>query len=222
MNDNLFIFDLDGTISKFSITQDQFLETKKRIKGYLKSHEVIVDNLRPILPKIIFLTKTSISDKEKQQRVIKECFSMIDEIELNPRKGIITNESNTRLLLQLKDAGASLGILSNNGKKGVLNALSRSNLNRDLFEFVITRDDVEMPKPFANPFLKITSYLSEKNCFLFTDGIYDLLPILNLGKVNHWSVSMYIVLQMDIRNMSYDWNSGDRFEFDPIVDNNKG
>lgn len=212
MKDKLFIFDLDGTILKLNISAEQLFNTKTKINAYFKKYG-IQDNLRPLIPKIIFLPKIATKDRKLQEELIRDSFSIIDEMETNPDGGIEIKQENVDLLNDLKERGIKIGLISNNGRKGVLNALDKIGFDEDFLTFIITRDDVSLPKPFVDPYLKISNYLSKYNCSLFTDDIFDFLPLINSEEAHNWNIKKYIVLQMDIINQSYDWVTLNKMDF---------
>jgi len=216
MRNNLFIFDLDGTILKLNVSTEQFSNTKARINAYFKKYN-IQDDLRPLIPKIIFLSKVVTKDRKLQGKIIKDCFSIIDEMETNPDGGIEIKQENVDLLNILKGAGIKIGIISNNGREGLLNALNEIGLSEGFFEFLITRDDVSLPKPFIEPYLKITHYLEKYSTYLFSNDIFDFLPLIALEKIYDWDIKKCLVLQMDIKNQSYDWITLDKISFDAFL-----
>jgi len=215
MKDKLFIFDLDGTILRLNISAEQFSNAKTRINAYFKEYG-IQDDLRPLIPKIIILSKIVTKDKKLQEKIIKNSFSIIDEVESNPDGGIEIRQENVDLLNDLKERNIKIGLMSNNGRMGVLNALNKIGLSKDFFTFLITRDDVSLPKPFIDPYLKIEQYLSKYNCSLFTDDIFDFLPLINLEEIYNWNIKKYIVLQMDIKNQSYNWITLNKMNFNAL------
>ncbi|GEM_PF-4737773 len=215
MKNKLFIFDLDMTILSLNISTKQLSDMKEEINIYFKKYNISHDSLRPLIPKIIFLSKV-IDNKELQNKIIQDCFSIIDQVETNPDGGIELNQGNIDLLNDLHEKGLRIGIISNNGKKGALNALHKAKLHENLFTFVITRDDVFLPKPFIDPYLKISHYFNEYDCYLFTDDIFDFLSLINLEKINNWSIEKYVVLQMDIKNQSYNWVTANKMNFDML------
>jgi HAD superfamily hydrolase (TIGR01549 family) len=220
MKNKLFIFDLDGTILKLDISQKQLSEVREKISEYFKEYN-ISDNFRPLIPKIIFLAKIVAEDEVTKEEIIRKAFSVIDEVEVRPAGGIKVKQDNVDLLKELKKRKMKIGIISNNGKKGVLNALGKMGLNEDFFTFLITRDDVPLPKPFVDPYLKIKQYLDEEKCYIFTDDVFDFLPLINLDKIYHWNIKKYLVLQMDIRNQSYEWVSLEKMNFDKACEQNR-
>lgn len=217
MQDKLFIFDLDGTIVKIDVSPRQLLDARSAISARLRQAGLqFQDDLRPLIPKIIFLCRMIASGKSRT-KVAKDLFSVIDEMETHPDGGIRTNQDNVELLRSLKEREALIGLITNNGKIGVLKALNKIGLEEDFFDFLITRDDTALPKPFADPYLKIDDYLSKNLCYVFSDDIFDFLPLIYLEKEHSWNVDKYLVFKMDIRNHSYDWETLARLNFDAIL-----
>jgi FMN phosphatase YigB (HAD superfamily) len=217
MQDKLFIFDLDGTIVKMDVSPRQLSGARSAINSRLRKAGIQLQyDLRPLIPKIVFLCKMIASDRART-KVAKDLFSIIDEMETHPDGGLRINQDNVDLLRTLREREAPIGLITNNGKIGVLKALSKIGLREDFFDFLITRDDTALPKPFADPYLKIDDYLGKYLCYVFSDDIFDFLPLIYLEKEHRWNVDKYLVLQMDIRNHSYNWETLARLNFDDIL-----
>ena len=63
------IFDLDGTILRLNISAEQFSNAKTRINAYFKEYG-IQDDLRPLIPKIIILSKIVTKNKKLQPNTV--------------------------------------------------------------------------------------------------------------------------------------------------------
>ena len=211
----LIIFDLDGTILKLEVSQEQLSTARKRI-GECFAKYGVSDDFRPLVPKIIILARIATKDNDERRRIIEQSFSIIDSIETDPDGGIRMNPDNIDLIRELGRRKMNIGIISNNGKKAVFNALDSIPLSSKTFTFVVTRDDVSWPKPFIDPYLKIKNYLDQSYSYMFSDDIFDFLPLINLQKSYAWNIKKYLVLRMDIRNQSYEWETLERMNFETL------
>lgn len=221
MSRKLFIFDLDRTILSLNVSDKQLSSAKERVGQYFEEYGLADVRLRPFLPNIFFLANIATDNTELQKKIIRDCYSIIDDIETNPDGGVVLNQENIALLKELHNTGVKIGILSNNGRRGVINALNITGLSEEFFTFIITRDDVDLPKPFPDPYMKIGNFLSEYDCSIFSDDIYDFLPLIHFEKKYNRPVEKYVVLQMDIRNQSYNWETQMKMDFDIIIGDTK-
>lgn len=222
MANKLFIFDFDKTILDLKISMKQILETKAKINERFQEYGLPLDTLRPLIPKIYFLSKLATKNLEEQEQIVKYCFSLIDEIETNPEGGVDIPQTNMELLKDLSLRQYKMGIISNNGRKGVYSALRVTGIPHNFFEFILTRDDVLYPKPFLDPYIEIKKYLATHECYFFTDDILDFLPLMYSRDFESFEIEKYIVLNIDVKNMSYNWVTGEKMDFDRILDQVKG
>ncbi|MBS4196624.1 HAD family hydrolase [Lederbergia citri] len=75
---------------------------------------------------------------------------------------VLDNEKINDLLLQLKSDGYKLGIVTGKARRSLLISLECLNMN-DLFDIIITGDDVYTPKPHPEGVNKALEHLKIKN-----------------------------------------------------------
>lgn len=78
------------------------------------------------------------------------------------RELVLDNQKINDLLLQLKSAGYRLGIVTGKARRSLLISLECLKMN-DLFDVIITGDDVDQPKPHAEGIYKALEHLGIKN-----------------------------------------------------------
>lgn len=78
------------------------------------------------------------------------------------RELVFDNEQINELLLQLKRDGYKLGIVTGKARRSLLISLECLNMS-DLFDVIITGDDVDTPKPHPEGVNKALEYLNIKN-----------------------------------------------------------
>ncbi|WP_186579809.1 HAD family hydrolase [Aquibacillus kalidii] len=95
---------------------------------------------------------------------------------------VLENEEINDLLLSLKREGYKLGIVTGKARRSLLISLHCLNMN-DLFDVIITGDDVTIPKPHPEGLNKALAQLNIKN----TDAIFlgDSDADISAGKQAH-------------------------------------
>lgn len=78
------------------------------------------------------------------------------------RELVLDNEKMNDLLLQLKREGYKLGIVTGKARRSLLISLECLNMS-DLFDVIITGDDVDTPKPHPEGVNKALEHLNIKN-----------------------------------------------------------
>lgn len=78
------------------------------------------------------------------------------------RELVLDNEKINDLLLQLKSDGYKLGIVTGKARRSLLISLECLNMN-DLFDVIITGDDVDIPKPHPEGVYMALEHLNIKN-----------------------------------------------------------
>ena len=158
MNVRGVIFDLDGTIIRFS---PKIAEAKKLFLQKLKELGIdspLITRERPIEIILRYLERTGKAGRKQLMKIANDCFlpyekSAVEEAELRPGAG--------RVLRKLKELDYRVGLVSNNSKVGVELALKRFNL-RVFFDDIVTREDVQWLKPHEEPLLTAMKNLDVK------------------------------------------------------------
>lgn len=214
MKEKLFIFDLNGTILNIRVSKEQSDVAISKITDFLQSRRCEPHNLKPTYPMIQFHVMQLSIVSECKNKIIKKCYSILDEMEFNPSNGITTNDSNVDLLNKLHGKGYHLGIITNNGRIGTLNALNNIKLSTGIFEFIITRDDVKYTKPFPEPYMIILDKLLDCESYMFSDNALDFAPLQLINK----KIKMFLVQHTYIKNQSYDWITGQKLNWNELID----
>ncbi len=124
-NTRLFIFDLDGTIVKLPI---KWAEVKKKIKKTLKTDF----SLTPLIPSI----EEYVTDSELRRRIYK----VIDDEEMKAVEKLKFDGEIIKLFKKLKKLGYKLALVTLQGRKPAIEALSKLNVS-EFFNLVISRDE---------------------------------------------------------------------------------
>ncbi|HAN10036.1 MAG TPA: class IV adenylate cyclase [Clostridiales bacterium] len=172
-NINGILFDLDGTIVpsekvffeswQFILGRDYSVQIEKEdyIKYELENNEKLMVYLK--------------ARKEIDEKVDKK--EMMDKVyeEYKDRIDVITSETeglkNIRLIKKLKEKGLELALVTSSKKEFVKNILNKLDAD-DVFDVIISRDDVEKYKPDAESYLKALNKMktSKEKCIVFEDS----------------------------------------------------
>lgn len=92
------------------------------------------------------------------------------------RELVVNNEEINELLLILKNKGYKLGIVTGKARRSLLISLECLNM-KNLFDIIITGDDVDRPKPYPEGVNKALEQLNVKNteAFFLGDSEADIL-----------------------------------------------
>ena len=175
----LAIFDLDGTL--FDTKDVNYNAYKNAVK--IAGIDVNIDyydfcnlyngkNYRDFLSKII----PNIS--EKQMKIIHNLKKSIYIKYLDKAK------KNNLLFLMIQEIKKTfyISIVTNASKKNVEDILEKFAV-KDLFDLLITQEDVETPKPSAEGFLKAMNYfnISKKDTIIFEDSEIGIQAAIQSG-----------------------------------------
>ena len=188
LKNKLAIFDLDGTL--FDTKDVNYNAYQNAIKmigiGTFIDYNDFCNlyngkNYRDFLPKIIPNTS------EEQMKNIH-----------NLKKDIYINyldkaKKNNLLFAVIQEMKKSffISIVTNASKKNVDDILEKFSV-KDLFDLLITQEDIENPKPSADGFLKAMDYfnISKENTIIFEDSEIGIQAAINSG-ANYVKVSGY-------------------------------
>lgn len=175
----LAIFDLDGTL--FDTKDVNYNAYKNAVK--IAGIDVNIDyynfcnlyngkNYKDFLPKII----PNIS--EEQMKIIHNLKKSIYIKYLDKAK------KNNLLFLMIQEIKKTfyISIVTNASKKNVEDILEKFAV-KDLFDLLITQEDVETPKPSAEGFLKAMNYfnISKKDTIIFEDSEIGIQAAIQSG-----------------------------------------
>lgn len=122
-----------------------------------------------------------------------------------------------RLVKQLKEQGYQLFILSNKGKRGINFGLNKFNLN-NIFDYIISMDDVDKGKPNLEGISKIIEFskLKPNELILVGDSPYDI-EVANTAKITSVLVD-WTILNKSNFNSTYEYLMKDPFELLDILE----
>ena len=179
LKNKLAIFDLDGTL--FDTKDVNYNAYKNAVK--IAGIDVNIDyynfcnlyngkNYKDFLPKII----PNIS--EEQMKIIHNLKKSIYIKYLDKAK------KNNLLFLMIQEINKTfyISIVTNASKKNVEDILEKFAV-KDLFDLLITQEDVETPKPSAEGFLKAMNYfnISKKDTIIFEDSEIGIQAAIQSG-----------------------------------------
>ncbi|MFW5747117.1 MAG: HAD family hydrolase, partial [Nanoarchaeota archaeon] len=80
------------------------------------------------------------------------------------------------LLLLLQESGLSMALATSSQKEKVREAFTDAHINLEMFETVITGDDVEHPKPSPDIYLKVLTDLGRgpHECLVIEDSLHGI------------------------------------------------
>ncbi|WP_026021801.1 HAD family hydrolase [Bacillus timonensis] len=155
------IFDFDGTLADtlpvcFYAFQSVFKE--------FDNIEVTPDEIKAMFgPSETGIIKENLMDSN-HDKAIELYYEKYNE---KHRELVVENKEINDLLLLLKREGYKLGIVTGKASRSLLISLNCLNMN-DIFDVIITGDDVTIPKPHPEGLNKALAQLNIKN----TDAIF--------------------------------------------------
>ena len=168
LKNKLAIFDLDGTLFDTKDVNYNAYQNAIKMTGIGK----IIDyndfcnlyngkNYRDFLPKII----PNISEEQ-----MKNIHNLKKDIYINYLDKAKKNNLLFAILQEMKES-FFLSVVTNASKKNVNEILEKFSV-KDLFDLLITQEDIENPKPSAEGFLKVMDYfnISKENTIIFEDS----------------------------------------------------
>ena len=164
------IFDFDGTLADtlpicFYAFQTVFKE--------FDNIEVTSDEIKAMFgPSETGIIRENLVDANHDQAI--ELY--YEKYREKHRALVLDNEKINDLLLQLRDKGYKLGIVTGKARRSLLISLECLNMS-DLFDVIITGDDVDIPKPHPEGINKALEHLNIKNneAILLGDSDADIL-----------------------------------------------
>ena len=170
------ILDLDGTIVHLKL---RIKEAKKKFLRKLRECGVDIGSLTIDVPTEIIMK--SIKDKPRSwlMKLVDDSFL---PYELEAAEEAELRDDAREVLEKLREEGFKLGLASNNGRVGVYKALKRLGI-ADLFDVVVTRNDVNSMKPDGKLVSKAVEMLrvARSEAVYVGDTIYDVEAARNAG-----------------------------------------
>tara|TARA_B110000196_G_scaffold3388_1_gene2990 strand:+ start:1856 stop:2446 length:591 start_codon:yes stop_codon:yes gene_type:complete len=169
------IFDLDGTLIQLPINYDII---QKNLKEFFN----ISENLKPLIPTIIELSKND-------QNKIKTAFSLICKEEILASKNFEIMDGAVEILKFLKSKNLILCLVTMQCRAALNEILYKMNI-LDLFDFVISRDEnYDRFEQIQNSLNNIS--LNSSEVLVIGDRIHDVesakkagcIPILKINKI---------------------------------------
>ena len=169
------IFDLDGTLIQLPINYDII---QKNLKEFFN----ISENLKPLIPTIIELSKND-------QNKIKTAFSLICKEEILASKNFEIMNDAIEILKFLKSKNLILCLVTMQCRAALNEILYKMNI-LDLFDFVISRDEnYDRFEQIQNSLNNIS--LNSSEVLVIGDRIHDVesakkagcIPILKINKI---------------------------------------
>ena len=169
------IFDLDGTLIQLPINYDII---QKNLKEFFN----ISENLKPLIPTIIELSKND-------QNKIKTAFSLICKEEILASKNFEIMDEAVEILKFLKSKNLILCLVTMQCRAALNEILYKMNI-LDLFDFVISRDEnYDRFEQIQNSLNNIS--LNSSEVLVIGDRIHDVesakkagcIPILKINKI---------------------------------------
>lgn len=137
------IFDFDGTIVKLNV---DWSELKERLISYFRERYCYVSTFTPLFRELEKISH--IIGEQAKQEAVRIIEKYEEQASYVPNLKIIT------LIKVLANSGERLCIFSSNGRSIIERVLSQLNL-RDIFDIIISRDDIKHYKPSPEGLLKI-------------------------------------------------------------------
>lgn len=166
----LLCFDLDNTLAKatkahITAFQKAFKIHKLKPKTYNQILNVFslasIDMIPKLYPK---LTKQQILNVTKTHDILFQ----------TETKKYIKIIPGVKETLKILKNNYKIAILSNANKSNVYTALKQCNIKPDLFDLILTADDIKQHKPHPEGILKAKRILDCKTSYMIGDSIYDI------------------------------------------------
>lgn len=173
----LIIFDFDGTIANTD---------KVIVKSYLKLYKLFAPNVKPSIKKIRTFSGPPLEQTLSNEFPDYELDFMIKEYKKiskqNYVKYIKTFRNCSDILKKLKEKGYKITIATSKKRSSTLFSMELLKFT-NLFDFIVTADDVENTKPNPDCILKCLEYygVNKEETLLVGDTAYDYKTAKNAG-----------------------------------------
>ena len=177
------IFDLDGTLVTFNLDIREWraviVDAMNR-RGFDTAGLSLATPTQEILD--IARARAPAGDSKAYESLRKEAFSILDSLELEGAKSATVFPGAEGVLKLLRSRGFRIGMLTNSGRASASLSLSKWGLE-GLFEFVLTRDDIEAMKPRPEGLATAVRMLGirpDEACYV-GDSVYDVVAAKGAG-----------------------------------------
>lgn len=177
------LFDIDGTLVTFKF---DVMGTRKALIEELRRSGIDTFDLTLDSPTQKILDTARSQTKEAGREgfaALKErLYSILDDFEVESSRQAAVFPGTKRLLLHLRKRGVRLAVLTNSGRRAAFSVLRKGGI-LDCFDFILTREDVDMMKPSPEGILKSVGRFSlpkEEVCYV-GDGILDIVAAKGAG-----------------------------------------
>ncbi|NLI91697.1 MAG: HAD family hydrolase [Peptococcaceae bacterium] len=172
---NAYLFDLDGTIldSKSAIVNVFFRLCQKYGSKTFTLQEIdsqFGNSFKSIMASL---------DSQKKKEIEAEYYRLMIEEEQKKAKLFPAIREN---IVYLKECGHKIALVTNKEKLIVLKSLRRFQLF-ELFNGIVTINDVQNPKPHQEPVTKALSIIgaSKEEALMIGDSVFDVYAAQNAG-----------------------------------------
>jgi HAD superfamily hydrolase (TIGR01509 family) len=155
MGVDAIIFDLDGTLTSFSL---RILDAKREFVKRIREMGIdlgALDERKPAEIIITYLERFQGFPREYSRRILDEC---IEPYELEAAEMARLRDNGRAVLERLKSVGYRLGLASNNSRRCIEIILMRLGI-RGFFDAIVSRDDAVRMKPHEEIVIRAVEHL---------------------------------------------------------------
>jgi HAD superfamily hydrolase (TIGR01549 family) len=132
------IFDMDGTLLRLDVDIE---EVRLKLAALFAPHGVT----RPFRPVLARIKAAAIEAGDPSLEAAG--LAILSGFEVDAASSARAREGAAKVIATLKDRGAKLAIVTDNGRACVAPALAAAGIPAEAFDAIVTRDDVPAPKP---------------------------------------------------------------------------
>ena len=168
------IFDLDGCLIDSTEVQ--------KAAFYGSYQEIVGDDNCPSFSEYIKHTGDSITNVMKKLGLPLEMVDVYRRISSQSIDKIVVNQECIKLIKDYKKQGSKIAICTGKDHYRVDEILDYYGIS-DLFNVIVSSDDVLEPKPSSEPVLKAIEEMNvtKESCVVIGDGLNDMLSARNAG-----------------------------------------
>jgi len=171
----VLIFDLEGTLLEMPVDWEGM---RNKIRSYFSDNFGIDMHFKPVLEKIDEALSLLAQTKAKSEidRIKEQALSILESAHIEGAKKSVLYPGIFDLLEKLEKKNYILTVFTNSGKESTTILLEKNKIN-DYFKMIVTREDVDKPKPSPEGIEKIIKAfkLTRENYLVIGDHPYDIL-----------------------------------------------